>query len=542
MNRPTAVDLSQALDRHREKLANAAPVEDGVEPGDVLSYFGSWQDSIPRALILDPLLRPAAKITWQVLRTRLGDPQTPVLSPLQEDLARSANISRRTLSTSLLELRLQGWVTTGGQVRSAHLQDRGRFRAQTYLLHDRPLTVEDMIRVDTSYLELVSVCAHHSSRHLRQLAYGVLDHLRNQARSGTGLYADHLMPTMHDLCRHADTERASLHRRLRRRLGSPTEAVDPAGDSTLTDPADRRIPDEPVLEALHPGEVPKAEVEADPRQKKVAHGERVSNETKFAEKQQKNTTNDTLNILHTAESGENPRSMPRANFAHGLLSSSSCINNTTTAQAHDTHASAHTEAGFGYWLPKDLLARDGMPEQLPQIATALEAILEGDLADRRQAVLDEWAGCMRAAVQGYREPIGQPLRYLRGIALKARRPDTGGREGFHQTALGKVVAEERLASVNARTAPGGTLTPPSQPSAAQTDRATQIPRSPQLLSSAAAAADPGFLRHAKAMHEEWQQRLERATRENAPERVLIDARTHRDYWLNQVNSVKPVVT
>lgn len=539
MNRPAVVDPPQVLDRYRQQLANAAPVEGGVEPPDVLSYFGTWQDSIPRALILDPLLRPAAKVTWQVLRTRLGDPLTPVISPMQEDLARNANISRRTLSTSLLELRLQGWVTTGGQVRSAHAQDRGRFRAQTYLLHDRPLSLEDMIRVDASYLELVSACAHHSSRHLRHLAYGVLDHLRDQAQTGTGLYAESLMPTMHELYQHAETDRAKLRGRLRRRLGCPAEEVGPASDTATTSTAVTRVADE--LEALQPDATPEAGVEEEQQPENFAHGEYVSKEIKIAEKQQVNTTNDPLNILRTAELGENPRSGPCANFAHGLLSSSSCINNTTTVQAHDTHASerAHTEAGFGYWLPKDLLALDGMPEQLPQIATALEAILEGDLAELRQAVLDEWAGCIRAAVQGYREPIGQPLAYLRGMALKARRPNTSGREGFHTTGSGKAIAQERrLASQSVRTVPGGTLVPLplSHPAAALTDRSPQQPS--RSTSAAAATADPGFLRHARNMLTEWQHRFDRAEQENAPDRVRISARNNRDYWLNQVDSLQ----
>lgn len=544
MNRLAAVDPPQVLDRYRQQLANAAPVEGGVEPPDVLSYFGTWQDSIPRALILDPLLRPAAKVTWQVLRTRFGDPLTPVISPVQEDLARNANISRRTLSTSLLELRLQGWVTTGGQVRSAHAQDRGRFRAQTYLVHDRPLSLEDMARVDASYLELVSTCAHHSSRHLRQLAYGVLDHLRDQAQTGTGLYAENLMPTMHELYQHAETDRAKLQGRLRRRLGCPAEEIGSASDAATTSTAATRVADEPVSEALQPGATPEAGVEGKQQPENFAHGECVSSKTKIAEKQQKNTTNDPTNILRTAESGGNPRSEPCAKFAHGLLSSSSCINNTTTVQARDTrdtHTGEHacTEVGFGYWLPTDLLALDGMPEQLPQIATALEAILEGDLAGRRQTVLDEWAGCMRAVAQGYRAPIERPLAYLRGMALKARRPDTSGREGFHATGAGKAIAEERrLASQNARPVPDGALAPlpPSRPAVTLTDHSTRQP--PRSTSAASATADPGFLRHARDMLTEWQRRVDRAEQENAPERVRISARNNRDYWLNQVDSLQ----
>lgn len=537
---PAGIAVQQLLDEYRQQLATQrvqAATDDGDAPQ--LAYFGTWQDPIPRELIVDQVLRPADKIVWQVLRTHIGDPRRPVVSPGHEDIARAANVSRNTVLAALTALRLQGWIVTcAGQVRSEHATDRGRFRQQTYLLHDRPPTLAERLALGTDYLQFVHDSALHSSRHIRAIAYGLLDHLRAYVLDGTGPFAEQSTPSVYEMSRDNAADQAVADGRIRQRIevveavaslaGSVPQAgeaadendgecgeTDEGADETCGEPAEMA----PASSEPHPVCAAEEVVNETGRGATLA-SKRVSFEQRIAEIQRKNTTNPARQNLRTAETAEKPAFEPCANFEHGLQSSSSCIKDTTTVHVHTR------EDDEPYWLPPDVRALLQASE-LAMIVSSVETILEGPQAKLRQLVIDEWAGQLRLEAQGLRDPndpIHRRCSYLRGMALRAARANPG-RQGFNLTLVGKAIGDERRRAQSREPEAVPEQIRPTIPARPQ-------PGSPKLPPKA--PADPGALRHASEMAAHWQQRVEHTESEKAPKAVRDSARSNLDFWQTEV--------
>lgn len=540
MTRPSPADsaVQQLLDEYRQQLS-IKRVQTATGDAPQLAYFGTWQDAVPRDLIVDPILRPADKIVWQVLRTHIGDPRRPVASPGHDDIARAANVSRNTVQAALTALRLQGWIVTfGGQVRSEHATDRGRFRQQTYFLHDRPPTLVERLALGTDYLRFVNDSAFHPSRHIRAIAYGLLDHLRAYTLDGTGPFAEQLTPSVYEMYRDNAADQAVAAGRIRQRIetveavASLAVSVPQAGEAADENDGEGEAdegaeetcgePAEMVTASPEPHPLCAAEaVVNDAARGATLASKCVSFEQRIAEIQHKNTTNPARQNLRTAETAEKPVFEPCAKFAHGLQSSSSCIKDTTTARAHTR------EDDEPYWLPPDVRALLQASE-LAMIVSSVETILEGPQAKLRQLVIDEWAGQLRLEAQGLRDPndpIQRRCSYLRGMALRAARANPG-RQGFNLTLVGKAIGDERRRAQSRE--PEATVPEQIRP----TIPARPQPGSPKLPPKA--PADPGALRHASEMAAHWQQRVEHTESEKAPKAVRDSARSNLDFWQTEV--------
>ncbi len=131
----------------------------GEEDEIAVLFTGNWHDSIPRRLIVDDVLSPVEKITWQVIRLSVVNPSQPGSAPRRADLARHINCSAPTVTNSRNMLRIQRWMTFCKAVRK-----QGRFVGEIYLLHDEPFSLATTLEVDPSYIEFLEKTASNGNK------------------------------------------------------------------------------------------------------------------------------------------------------------------------------------------------------------------------------------------------------------------------------------------------------------------------------------------------------------------------------------------
>jgi hypothetical protein len=174
-------------------------------------FVGTWNDSIPRLLIRDPLLKPTEVRLWAVIRT-LTDASGPTAMPGIEALARHCNVSSRTtITTALLLLRITRWISLCARVRD----DGGRFAGRVYALHDEPATLADAMYLDPEYVSFLHEMADHATPRVRRIATGVLDTIEDAIDQGVDV-----------------TQQVGLHERAVQRL-TCLSALSEGGDTRL---------------------------------------------------------------------------------------------------------------------------------------------------------------------------------------------------------------------------------------------------------------------------------------------------------------------
>lgn len=139
--------LSQAMDSGIQRMLAHRRNKSGAERSNVV-YTGQWHDSIPRRLILDPMLKPVEKLVWQIIRTHIGQPGEEGAWPSIRRLARLANVSRPTVQNAIDVLQAGRWLHVIRRVRD----EQGAVIGNCYLLHASPLPIAETMLIAPDYL------------------------------------------------------------------------------------------------------------------------------------------------------------------------------------------------------------------------------------------------------------------------------------------------------------------------------------------------------------------------------------------------------
>jgi len=175
-------------------------------------YTGSWHDSIPRRLILDPLLNPTEKLVWQIIRTHIDQPGEDGAWPSVARMARLACVSRPTVQNAIDVLQATRWLHAVRRVRDEH----GNVIGNYYLLHASPLPVSETMLLAPDYLATL--------RRMSRLA----GPSKKRVNEVSGLVLKRLM-------RGAEDDRggplANIHRHLNENAIPPSAALTPLLDA-----------------------------------------------------------------------------------------------------------------------------------------------------------------------------------------------------------------------------------------------------------------------------------------------------------------------
>ncbi|QZP17003.1 hypothetical protein K5O18_03280 [Avibacterium paragallinarum] len=141
-----------------------------------ITLFGNQHETVPTRLLYDPYLTPRAKFAWQLIKHKAREfqgglfPSYEVLGKLLSDKPYlNASLSRKTVSQTLLLLRLTRWLTLCETVRN----ELGQVKGNVYLLHDEPIPILDAIQLNEDYLHLL----HSSTKHKDVVVRGVATHI-----------------------------------------------------------------------------------------------------------------------------------------------------------------------------------------------------------------------------------------------------------------------------------------------------------------------------------------------------------------------------
>lgn len=171
----TPSQLTQQL-RDRINQNNAPQITDTDSLTDKLLFMGNWHDAIPRALVFDPLLQSTDKCVYLLLRTYLTATGSTRM-PSYDEIGIYLNLSRGTIARCLHILRAARWITLCNALRD---ESTGRFKSNTYAIHDEVLSIEEAMLLDGSYIEaLEAMEQHHKHHRVRTVAYSVLENVRH---------------------------------------------------------------------------------------------------------------------------------------------------------------------------------------------------------------------------------------------------------------------------------------------------------------------------------------------------------------------------
>lgn len=146
------------------------------QPHDEMAvlFTGNWHESFPRQLIINPILTPTEKTTWQVIRLSIQNPQQPGAAPRRDELAQLINCSPPTVTASRAMLRACRWMTF-----CKHVRKQGKFVGDIYLLHDEPLSLAATLETDTSFIAFLtkSLAASTANQKLKRICQQTLDEI-----------------------------------------------------------------------------------------------------------------------------------------------------------------------------------------------------------------------------------------------------------------------------------------------------------------------------------------------------------------------------
>lgn len=169
--------LAQQL---RERISQDNPTMGSDTPDNItdrLLFMGNWHDAIPRALVLDPLLQSTDKCVYLLLKTYLSATGSTRM-PSYDEIGTQLSLSRGTIARSLHILRAARWITLCNALRD---ENTGRFKGNTYAIHDEVLSIQEAMLLDGRYIEALEVMEQQHKHHrVRVVAYAVLENIRNE--------------------------------------------------------------------------------------------------------------------------------------------------------------------------------------------------------------------------------------------------------------------------------------------------------------------------------------------------------------------------
>lgn len=190
----------------------------------------TWNHTLPAAILEDRNLNSADIHLYLVLKHCLsmnghGKPATmPTYSVLCDYIGH-----RSTISASLTVLRATRWITA--MARRGH---RGQFAANSYIVHDRPLSAGDVVSFDDYYGRFMAQSVRHPAKRVQRTCARIVEQLASQLAEDDCFLepetaAQQLATTLH--------QNSQAHARAQGYGGIPAPRI---ADSTVDNSVDSR--------------------------------------------------------------------------------------------------------------------------------------------------------------------------------------------------------------------------------------------------------------------------------------------------------------
>ena len=185
MTKPNELDLiKQHIKRASDMLRQSTDDASSRDDLGSLIYMGNHHDSVPRDLVMDPLLDSGEVHTWMLMKIHINNPHLPSSIPSQNDLMGLLKCSRPVVSRHMQVLRALRWITLCDEVRS----DDGRIRGHVYAQHDAPLSIQDTLVLDQNYIDfLEKPCTGDVLKRLRMIKEAALRQIHHDLKDGLDL-------------------------------------------------------------------------------------------------------------------------------------------------------------------------------------------------------------------------------------------------------------------------------------------------------------------------------------------------------------------
>ncbi|HID51173.1 MAG TPA: hypothetical protein EYP41_03935, partial [Anaerolineae bacterium] len=140
--------------------------KDEQDPSGSLIYLGNPQTAVPDRLLTCADLDNDQKILWCLMRMQVQHPSKPAATPRRSDLADMLKVSRVTLITKIVGLRIYRWLTRCATIKSTNSTlNHGVVEA----IHDQPLPLSDTLYLDPDYITWLESLAQNHSDNYKQI-------------------------------------------------------------------------------------------------------------------------------------------------------------------------------------------------------------------------------------------------------------------------------------------------------------------------------------------------------------------------------------
>ncbi len=182
--RPEILALGTLIETTIERAAVNAP----KRPGEGMLFLGSRLTTFPVRVVQDPVLEPVDKLVWITILLQARASSANSVFPSYDYIRKTANIaSKSTVARSIAVLRATRWLTLCARVR----ERSGRYGGNVYALYDEPLSLVDVLYLDSGYMAFLQNAQQHAHARVQRVAKGVLENLDAEIRSGVDVCAGH---------------------------------------------------------------------------------------------------------------------------------------------------------------------------------------------------------------------------------------------------------------------------------------------------------------------------------------------------------------
>jgi len=182
--RPEIIALGTLIETTIERAAVNSP----KRPGEGMLFLGSRLTTFPVRVVQDPVLEPVDKLVLITILLQARTSSANSVFPSYDYIQKTANIaSKSTVARSIAVLRATRWLTLCARVR----ERSGRYGGNVYALHDEPLSLVDVLHLDSGYMAFLQNAQQHAHARVQRVAKGVLESLDVDIRNGIDVCAGH---------------------------------------------------------------------------------------------------------------------------------------------------------------------------------------------------------------------------------------------------------------------------------------------------------------------------------------------------------------
>lgn len=177
--------IKQQSEVAREKLIQKSQqnTNEQSSPFQGLLFVGNRHETVPFRLLTDKYLTPRAKTAWQMIKLNAQQFQGAAF-PSYEELGhwlsdrsfQGKQLSRKTISQTLLLLRLTRWLTLCETVRN----EKGQILGNVYIMNDEPLSFNDCLHLNEDYLRLLEKSVKHADPLIQDVAKEMIKQVIDQ--------------------------------------------------------------------------------------------------------------------------------------------------------------------------------------------------------------------------------------------------------------------------------------------------------------------------------------------------------------------------